>query len=179
MVGPQTVMQFRRFGVRFAKGAAGIAAVALAVSVCVPDAFPSFRAAISLSGISSFKHEATRFLAAAREADEIDAPALRGRLVPFDMRRRDVDDETYFLLDARIRAGHPDDVGTVALLAWSVDHDGGPGGTAVGLGDVRLLDLAAGTIVGRTTIVGEDASYPRAEVARYLNGLPRRTAAPR
>lgn len=166
-------MQFRRIGVRIAKGAAGIAAVALAVSLCVPNAFPSFRSAISLSGLSSFKHEATRFLAAAHAAEEIDAPAVTGRLVPFDTRRRDVDDEIYFLLDARIRAGHPDDVGTVALVSWSVDRDGGPGGTAVGIGEVRLLDLAAGTIVDRTTIAGEDAAFPRAEVARYLNGLPR------
>ncbi len=176
---PRTVMQFRRVGVRFARRAAGIAAVALAVSLCVPNALPSFLSAIDLSRLSSFKYEAGRYLGVAADAEEVNAPSVVGSLVPVDTRRRDVDEETYFLLDKRLRASHPDEVGTVALLSWKVDREGGWGGASTGVAEVRLLDLGARMIVGRTTIVGEDGELPRAEVARYLNALPRSRAASR
>lgn len=173
-------MELRKWSLAFAKVAAGIAVILLGITLCVPNAASSFSSALSLSRVSSFKYEVTSYLSVAVEAEDPDATApteVVGKVVPIDTARRNVDEELYYLLDKKLRASHSDEVGTVALLTWSVDAQGGPGGTPLGIAEVRLLDLAARALLGRQTIVGDDASPPRKEVAAFLNGLTRKIGA--
>jgi hypothetical protein len=114
-------------------------------------------------------------------------PRIKGKLIPVDVHRRDIDD-LYHILDTEVRATQPEEVGTVALLFW-MDKAVGEyeDGTTAYQQHCRLLlyypetktIVAEEEFVGSpppairpTNLVGKGSS-PDQEVAQYLEQLPR------
>ena len=113
---------------------------------------------------------------------------IRGRVIPVDMRTRNID-EIYFRLPEEIRSVSPDDVGTILWLQCGKQDVGRYEGGAparVQTCEVTLIDKATFSVVAQRDFRGSEppekisskssegvGAAPTAEILSYLKGLPR------
>lgn len=142
----------------------------------------------------AFNAAAAEYIDFAYPDSQESAPYISGKLVTIDVTGRKADYWTYPKLPPDLRAGTPDEVGTVALIRWEKKLVGyyedaagkKRGGDAFqAVGNVTLVDWRQKRIIDRKTFVGDkpveakrdEADYmawwPMFDVVEYLKALPR------
>ena len=123
-----------------------------------------------------------------KDAIEPGGGYIRGRVLPVNKKRREVD-PMHFQLPAALRSQKPDDVGMFAVLTDGQRQvgkydDGSP--AYVYTLDVQLIDRARNVTIARHTLEGGPppekkmssstgiGSYPMRETIAYLASLPKR-----
>ena len=114
---------------------------------------------------------------------------LKGKVIVLDRVKGDVDWDVFFDLPADLRAGKPEEVGTVVVIDWSKEKideykNGAP--AYMQAGKVTVIDHARRAVVASSEFKGaeppmeidEHASEgngpkPTKEIVAYLEGLPK------
>jgi hypothetical protein len=141
-----------------------------------------------------FKGSIDGYLAVSKEQTEL-GEYLKGKAVVVNVKDKEVDDEVFSRLPAELRAGGPDEVGTVVLLKWGRELAGVyVGKTSAGAGyrhvcEVVVIDKGLGAIVARKVFRGSEppserrggtddiyGSRPVDDIVTYLAQLPREAA---
>lgn len=144
--------------------------------------------------LSAFAPHIEEYLVLASLPESGGPPQVRGKLVPINVERREVDRWTYPLLPDTLRALRPEDVGTVALIRWDWQHVGTyvekntnreTGEAFTGLAELALIDLKERKLITRATFQGAlpasgltregdfHSERPMFALVKYLEQLPR------
>lgn len=142
-----------------------------------------------------FSTEMDAYLDLRNAPQAAETPYVRGKLVTVDVDKRAVDYWTQPTLSDALRADHPAEAGTAALIAWDWVSVGAyvdeATGRETGTGyrstaDVTLVDLTTRQVIERRRFEGEEPAggqtregdyrgeRPMFKVVRYLEALPRR-----
>ncbi len=139
--------------------------------------------------LGPFNDKIGEYMAPAKPKAPEDNPYVKGKVIPVNLKSKDVD-WLYYDLPDDLRPASPADVGTVVWLDWGerkVGQYGASGGGAfVQTVRVTVIDKARGAIVGEAYLEGgpppktsrrgasASGSKPTDRVVTYLRGLPRR-----
>jgi hypothetical protein len=160
-----------------------VAAIALVVG-----GFFGVRSIVRARAVAPFKPHVAAYLTQPAGAPPADGKAaIKGKVITVDRKGQEVD-YLYFDLPEEMRAGKPEEVGTVVWLDWDKTQvgqydDGTPG--YVQTCQVTVIDKGANAVVGKNAFRGGDppkskkksesgmGPKPTDEIVKYLTSLPR------
>jgi hypothetical protein len=139
--------------------------------------------------LGPFNDQINDYTAPAARVGKEESPYVKGKVIPVNLKSKDVD-WLYYDLPDNLRPTSPGEVGTVVWLDWGEvkvgQYGSGGGGAFVQTCKVTVIDKARRAIVGETVVRGSDpprssrrgssasGSKPTTEVVQYLNRLPRK-----